>query len=223
MTAPRVFVGIPSIDSRIHLAGMFSINNMTFLMAAKGWHTRFDFSVSSDICQSRAFLAMRFMESDCTHMLMIDSDLDFDPEATIRLIESGHALCGGAYPKKVQDISPQFTSETIGPSVNGFRKTNYLGGGLMMVRRHVLEKIKHKFPELTARDRNGVEFTSYFQNGIIDGFYRSEDAALCYRWQQCGGTVWVIEDCRFVHFGSFGWGGNLKDMIAKREETQEAA
>jgi hypothetical protein len=223
MSRPNVFVGIPSHDSRIHLAGMYSIGNMTGLMNREGWDTRFDFSVSSDICQSRAFLAMRFMESDCTHMLMIDSDLDFDPEAPIKLIKSGHLLCGGAYPKKVQDLSCQFTSDPIGPSVNGFRKTNYLGGGLLMAHRQVLVKIKHKFPELTARDKNGVEFTSYFQNGIIDGFYRSEDSAFCYRWTLCGGTVWVIEDCRFVHFGSFGWGGNLKDQIAKQEQRADAA
>lgn len=223
MTTPKIMIGIPTHDGRIHLSGMYSILYTYCLMTNRGWDVRFDFSQSSDLVQSRGLIALRFMESDCTHLLMIDTDLDFDPEAPIKLIDSGHMLCGGVYPKKKLGDDPEFTIETLdNVSVNGFRKARYIGAGLMMVRRPVFEKIKQQFPALSYT-RNGLTFTSYFQNGIYDDIYCSEDASFCLFWQKCGGTVWALEDCRFNHYGAFGWSGNFKEFLAHQEKKAKAA
>jgi hypothetical protein len=223
-TAASVYIAIPTHDGRLHITTMFSIINLMGQLAYHGIKTGFQFTQSSDICQARSVLAAEFLKTDFSHLLMIDSDLMFDPKQAVKLMGSGHLVCGGAYPKKTPSLHPEFTVEYEGPSIEGFRKANYIGGGLILVHREVFGKLKTRYPELTAKsDETGEEFTSYFQNGIIDGRYRSEDAAFCYRWNKCGGQVWVLEDCAFTHFGTFGWSGNFMDLLAKIEEKDEAA
>ncbi len=224
MQQPKVYIVIPAMDGRIHIAGMLSIIQLIHAMATKGIYSTVSFAQSSDICQSRSILAIEFLNTDFTHILMIDSDLCFDHNQAMKLIESGHMVCGGVYPKKTHDFHPEFTVEYSGPSVNGFRKANYIGAGLLLIHRQVFEKIKTKHPELSVKHKeSGYTFTSFFQNGVIDGKYRSEDAAFCYRWAQMGGTVWALEDCMFTHFGAFGWSGSWAQMLEKIEAQEKAA
>jgi hypothetical protein len=215
----KLFVAIPTHDGRIHCSGMYSILQMLSHLSTKGVQCFFDFNMSSDIVQSRAYLAERFLASDFTHMLMIDTDLDFDPTAPWRLLESGHLVCGGAYPKKKAEGHLEFTVECEGPAIKGFRNASYIGAGLMMIHRQVFEKIRLTHPELTVTTPAGATFTSFFQNGIYDGRYRSEDAAFCHRWTKLGGKVWVLEDCWFGHFGTYRWAGNIADAIRQEEKA----
>jgi hypothetical protein len=44
----------------------------------------------------------RFMQkTDCDYFMFIDADVEFDPEAVVRLIKSGHDVSVACYPKKV--------------------------------------------------------------------------------------------------------------------------
>ena len=49
---------------------------------------------------ARNQLAAKFLASDCTHLVFIDSDIMFDSRAIIQLLECPEELCGATYPFK---------------------------------------------------------------------------------------------------------------------------
>ena len=57
-------------------------------------------SNASLIPQARNQLTRDFMQTDYSHMLFVDSDIEFDPEHVIAMLRSGKRIVGGTYPQK---------------------------------------------------------------------------------------------------------------------------
>ena len=45
-----------------------------------------------------------FLESDCTHLLFIDSDIEFDADSILRALAYDKPIMAAAYPKKALPI-----------------------------------------------------------------------------------------------------------------------
>ena len=52
------------------------------------------------VTQARNNCVASFLNSDCSHMLFVDSDIGFEPEAVYRLLEKDVPLCLTPYPVK---------------------------------------------------------------------------------------------------------------------------
>jgi hypothetical protein len=58
-------------------------------------------ATESLITRARNGLMSNFLDDDCyTHLLFIDSDIEFDPISVIKLLQCDHDLVGGIYPLK---------------------------------------------------------------------------------------------------------------------------
>ncbi|MBJ7438935.1 MAG: glycosyltransferase [Sphingopyxis sp.] len=74
---------------------------------AMGISVRFEFILyQPSITRARNMLAAMFLASDCTHMLFVDSDIDFSADDVFSMIEAmaAHPECGvlgGAYPRRM--------------------------------------------------------------------------------------------------------------------------
>src|SRR5579884_653003 len=56
------------------------------------------------ITRARASLISQFLDdADSTHLLFIDSDIGFEPEQVVRLIQCGADMCAAIYPIKRVD------------------------------------------------------------------------------------------------------------------------
>ena len=62
--------------------------------------TRFVFNESL-ITRARNSLAHLFMQSDATHLLFIDADIEFNPNDIVEMIKADKDIICGIYPKKV--------------------------------------------------------------------------------------------------------------------------
>jgi hypothetical protein len=114
----------------------------------------FDYmQISGDSYVDRAknSLIHRFLKTDCTHILMIDSDLDWDTQGFIHLLKaslSGAEVVGGTYPNKnaweTFGVIPEMTPEGnfIGHELNGVRLLEMKGipGGFLIYSRQAFER-----------------------------------------------------------------------------------
>ena len=67
----------------------------------KGWDLNFSFSISSYIHRQRNQQALEFMSNDkYTHILYVDSDIEFDPTTVINMIELNKGVVCTIYPFK---------------------------------------------------------------------------------------------------------------------------
>jgi hypothetical protein len=126
------------------------------------------------ITRARNYLVDEFLDrSECTHMLFIDSDVNFQPQDVIAMLALDKDVVGGPYPKKAikwksikraleknPDMDPQLLEKVAGDFVfNTVKGTSQfsvtepldvleIGTGFMMVKREVFDKMKEAYPSI---------------------------------------------------------------------------
>ncbi len=88
--------------------------------------------------------------------------------------------------------------------------------GFMLAKREVFEEMAAAMPEIAytsdethvSRGR-GETMHAFFDCGIFDGRYLSEDFCFSRRWQNLGGTVWLFLPAKLAHIGSYTYRGDL--------------
>jgi hypothetical protein len=115
--------------------------------------------------RARNLLVAKFLKSDCTHLLFIDSDIVFEPSIVIKLLRSDKDIVTVTYPKKAIDweavahklrnpeetplepvhmLGLQYNANFFGTNVEaqgGLCKVLDSATGFMMIKRHVLERM----------------------------------------------------------------------------------
>lgn len=181
--------------------------------------------------RGRDRVAAGFLASDCTHLLFLDGDIEFEPADVLRLLSAGKDICAGAY--KMKDDSGTYAISLPGDRADWDAEARALevegaGTGFMLIARHVFERMAKEMPEIayTNAGPNGAahRMHAFFEQRIVDGWRVSEDILFCRRWRALGGKVWVCPDISLRHWGKRAWDGVLaKDMGAALAGSESAA
>lgn len=153
------------------------------------------------VCRARNSLSAEFLQSDCTHLLFIDSDLIFSPEHVRRLVAHDKDLVAGFYPKKQEGALNWVCNAKLEPTQadqSGLQEVRYMGTGFMLVKRRVFEQMIEAFGDEISYhpDHKPTETEwDFWKVGVhktADGFkrYLSEDWYFCQRWLELGGKVY---------------------------------
>jgi hypothetical protein len=179
------------------------------------------------IGRGRAGMLARFLASPATHLLFVDADIGFAPEAVFRLLASGRDVIGGVYPRKGLDLAalqdavaagdpvpisravrPEFEPLTAAeaPADDGLIAAASVGTGFLMVSRQAALRMTEGYPQLRARmgDVAGskvAEAVMVFDSFIEPetGRYLTDFEAFCRRWRDLGGEVWADPGCQISH------------------------
>ncbi len=244
MEKPLVVIATPCHGGMVSHAYM---NSVIRLMTAVGQTIALSILLlggDSLITRARALLLARFLENPAaTHLLFIDSDISFEPDAFLRLYLQDKDFTAAMYPLKEIDWESQVARAAKGENVetaglnyvgklcsgnelkveNRFATAEYCGTGFQLVKRHVFEKLAAAHPELafsSAHDRIMCEEGKRNRYALFDpmiapetGEYLSEDFAFCRRWRNLGGEIWLDLDSRLTHTGSMDFCGNASARI----------
>lgn len=176
------------------------------------------------VTSGRDRLAAELLDSDCTHLLMLDADVEFAPQDVGALMAAGKDLAAGAYRRKEE--SGLFALSFLPGSLDGSPfdaqcravQVDGIGAGFMLVARRVFEDMAARMPELEYTNENGRgegkrQWAFFEQVRDADGCRVSEDILFCRRWRALGGEVWALTDLRLRHWGPHAWEGSLADTI----------
>ena len=179
------------------------------------------------ITRARNSVVAEFLRDEkASHLLFIDADIGFSPEAVFRLLEADRDMVGGAYPVKTVNwqrvrpgLDPAATLDYVAellepgapPPADGFARARYVGTGFLLVRRSVFERMAAHYPEIKYRRSHASADSdidpdclhAYF-DCVIDratGLYLSEDFTFCKRWIDMGGELWVDLRSQLKHVG----------------------
>jgi hypothetical protein len=171
----RLFVATPMYGGQNHGLYMKACLDLQGLCMQYGIQIKFSFLFNESlITRARNYLVDEFLDrSDCTHLLFIDSDVNFNPQDVIALLALDKDVIGGPYPKKAikwrsvkraieknPDIDPQTLEKVAGDFVfNPVKGTAQftvseplsvleIGTGFMLVKREVFDKMKEAYPEI---------------------------------------------------------------------------
>jgi len=150
------------------------------------------------------YVSLMLSNPHFTHLLFIDSDIQFNADNVIRMLRFNKSITGGAYPKKSvnwthiidlvknnPDITPieletksyDYVINVITRTeqlnkdiqiVNGFIPVSYLGTGFMLIQRDVLVRMAKSHQEL--KYRNDIEGYAHGNNN--DKFFALFDCII---------------------------------------------
>ena len=185
------------------------------------------------VTQARNNCVAYFLNSDCTHMIFIDADIGFEPEAIYRLIEKDVPLCLTPYPvkgyqqggKSITFIIHFDDKDNIQIDKDGFCNIKAGPTGFMMSKREVFEKLAKEYPERKTVNKqlvgNKVEtmekgwYTFFETAQDPENGYLGEDIAFCRLWTNIGGKIYADTQTPLTHFGSHAFHGSLSTMFSK--------
>lgn len=191
------------------------------------------------ITRSRNSLVSSFLnETQATHLLFIDADISFDPEAVLRLLRADKEVVAGMYPIKDYDWERAAAGPMAGETYaeaglhyvgtplpasmaerdGDFVTAIYAGTGMLLIKRSVIEKMVEAYPDLRyggvhafPRPKRSASTQYALFECLIEektGLYLSEDYAFCQRWRDIGGKVWLDTASRLTHTGAHRFAGN---------------
>jgi hypothetical protein len=221
-----VMTATPTLSGDVWCEFHTSYLQSVVLAAKAGWAVHPNYMMGNSLIPfARCLMGQDFMDSECECLFFLDSDLAWDPEAFVRLLEIPLDVVAGAYPLK-KDGETEFhikLTEDV-PKPDGRKllvDTKAAGGGFIKITRTAIEKMQAAYPELKAMHK-GRGVYMLWDTLTVDGIPMGEDYAFCERWRKIGGTIYVDPDIDFRHYGHKAWEGNfLRDVIMKEKKDGE--
>ena len=178
--------------------------------------------------RARNILNAMFLEAkECTHLMFIDADIEFEPESIIRMLAMDKDLITGAYPKKTLPVDYAINlkfadKEKTQVKVDmGAVEVLDASTGFWLMKREVVDRMIEGYPELFYLNDSSIDpkFNEYcysFFDTIHDpddNRYLSEDYTFCRRWQKIGGQIWLDPNTKLNHVGSYTFEGNVNKIF----------
>ena len=162
------------------------------------------------ITRARNTLTAKFLlNNDSTHLMFVDADIGWEPWHLLVMLNADKDVIGGLYPMK---------SLPIKWCVNGFdgakedgplQEVSKTGTGFLLIKRHVFEKLNKHPHVIPFKNDIGLDpvldahMKTYFDTGVRENRYYSEDWAFCENWRDLGGEVWVDKRVLLKHSGTY--------------------
>ena len=163
----------------------------------------------SVVSRARNLLARQFLDSDCTDLMFIDSDINFEPNDILRLLAwtttKGIAAGIPVARKKNKTFISTLDQDEDGNVVMdkmGLVRAKRVATAFMMVQRKVFEDMDAKMPGLEYWDENTqTTLKSFFDFKSTPEGYIGEDYLFCDRARELGHEVWIDPTIKLGHMG----------------------
>ena len=206
-------------------------------------HASFVFSEIDypDIEVARNYLISNFYynKPDCTHMLMLDTDMGFGPDLIRDMVALAKPVVGVIYPRRGIDLrklhsmgnlpyekalarSLDYVGQIREPRVvdGHFVQMNACGTGILLVSRACVDEMTDKISGIV--DESAFKTHSFAEH--LPRYLRpfdkirtpnedySEDMSFCRRWvAECGGEIWASFRHRVSHVGTMAFSAAIAE------------
>jgi len=210
---------------------MLSIFQMIQLLGKGGIEIGINTMKSPLIHQARNYLSAVFLTTEYSHLLFIDSDVEFEPETILRMLMAKKDIICTPYRAKNPDLNNHtYTVEFKDPKVipvlpGGLVEIEAGPTGLMLIHRGVFEKIIKNRPDLKIKnsvnpgikeDKKSHSFYHlFFDFAFEDGYTMGEDVSFCKLARKNGFKLFANIDSKTAHRGEFAWVGKFGDSLKK--------
>jgi hypothetical protein len=211
MSSRRLMVGLPAYDHKVSIKMAIALVHFGQKCVEHGVELRIaSICGCSVVSRARNMIVDEFLNSPCTDLLFIDSDINFDANDVFRLLAWGvhHDIVGGvpvarkAGQTYIASFEDGGDGEVIMDSMGNVRMKR-LATAFMLIQRRVFEALGAAHPEWDyAEDKkDGKIMKSYFDFKSTREGYVGEDFLFCDRAREAGFEVWVDPTIKLGHMG----------------------
>jgi glycosyltransferase involved in cell wall biosynthesis len=196
----------------------------------------------SYVDRAKNTIMAEFLDSDCTDLIMIDSDEQWHPTAISRLLEHPEEVVAGAYPFKNNwgqfagtpmvvevDGQPQYANYRALSDGSCLLEAYMISGGFMRIKRSAIVAFAKAYPESIYTDQFAWPpkpqriYTAFFQCDIHEYQRYGEDAYFCRKLREAGVKLWIDPNITIIHYGIQGYPGNYHEHLMGEKAKQDAA
>jgi hypothetical protein len=240
---PNILIGTPNAAGLVNVSYVKSLMDLQKRILQNGWSLTL-LQVSLFLPTARNAIATIFHEQrQFTHLLFIDSDMGFNPDLILKMIDFNQPIVGAICPHRSIDFSriAVRAKETLDPRklerlsatyataeiveneddeivvLNGFVEVKELGTGIMLIRRDAIEQVA-SIPNMMVDDASGVLPSKKLIQCFVPllnekGVMMGEDLSFCQRWIGLGGRLWANIDEEIIHTGTHMIRGRFLDTL----------
>ena len=219
-----VFIALPAYDFKVSLKLATSLAKF----ATRAQRHGIDIQIGS-ICgcsvvsRARNLLAQEMLDSDCTDLMFIDSDINFEAEDVFRLMawtsDPKKGIVAGVPRTRSTTktyIATMDYDEDDKLTMNGMGlvRAKRVATAFMMVRRDVFETLDAAHPEWRYYDdRSNRTVPCLFDFMLTEEGYIGEDYLFCDRAREAGFEVWIDPTIKLGHMGVQEYDGDFGNDI----------
>ena len=237
MRKVKLMIAVPTYQGAIHSGCMLSLFKLSHVLRSYKTTQMLRLLDGEMVARARNRMVADFLDTDCTHLLFVDSDITFDADELLRMIQANLSVVGGVYPKKTirwqgafdhakKGGKPETLAESAmdyvvnalpnrkGKMVRNCIEVAYIGTGFMLIQRQVLVKMVAGCPETRYEDdfagTQGRVLSALFDYKIVNSRYLSEDYFFAGLWREkFGGSIWASATCKLSHAGMHVFNGDF--------------
>jgi hypothetical protein len=196
---------------------------------------------SSLVTHGRNLLTAGFLNSGFDYMLFVDADVEFSPEAVMRMLVPEKDIICTPYRNKedpwIHRYSVKFKDKDHIKILEWDLVEIEEGpAGLMLISRKVYERLMDKHPELKIKFNEATRAKMNKEIGAVEdaidrymynfwdttfrldtGEWKGEDLAFCERAKAAGFKIYANLDSWTTHHGSYGWKGRFGDYLVDKK------
>ena len=218
-------MAMPCYDS-VKVNSMLSVIKLVQQLAKSGVECGINTYKSPLIHQARNYLTSVFLTTEYTHMLFIDSDVEFEPEAVLRMLVAKKDIICTPYRIKAEALTEQLYTVSFKDRKGilvlpgGLVEIEAGPTGLMLIDRQVFKKIIKNHPELKLKNKAIYDpgeshkfYYNFFSFDFKDGYSVGEDISFCRLAATNGFKLYANIQSPTVHHGSYAWKGRFGDSM----------
>ena len=225
---PSVFIAMPCYDS-VKINTMLSIFQLIQQLGQSKIEVGINTMKSPLIHQARNYLSSVFLTTDYTHLLFIDSDVEFGAEVGLRMLVADKDIITTPYRAKNPNLNTHtYTVKFADPKVvpilpGGLVEIEAGPTGLMLIHRRVFEKIIKNRPDLKIKnsanqalketDKSHSFYYNFFDFAFEDGYTYGEDVSFCKLARKEGFKLYANTESPTGHRGEYAWIGKFGDSL----------
>jgi hypothetical protein len=220
----KLMIATPAYSGKVDIPYALSLANTCTLLQAHRIEVQPLLTASGSLLVAeRNRLIEAFWQSDCTHVLCLDADLGWPPQAILAMLESGKEFIAGVYPAR-----GQVNAFTFRPSLNPDQtlirekhllKMEYIPAGFMLIARSAIDKMRRAHTDLFYKPKDARSKTEeaycFFNTEVWDGEFWGEDYVFCRKARAAGVEIWVDPLIQFDHAGTLGM---LTDVLTNQPQ-----
>lgn len=218
-TKPRkVLIATPAYDGRLDVWYTASLVNTVRLAQAQGVFIHPVFmSYDALIQRARNDLFALAVSGAYDDMIFIDSDMEWDPEWVMELLQRPEDIVGGTARKKT-DTEELYAVKVKDLTVheNGLIKCEGLGTGFVKLSQKAISALWENSPEYI---NEGATKRMICDVQIVNGQLYSEDTVLFKRLNELGFSCWLDPKMTCPHIGTKKFCGNAASFFERLRKS----
>ena len=236
----KVIIATPFYEMRGFAPYIGSLVNTVRALQSHGIDYDFwQLSGDSYVERAKNTILNKFLEDPAnTDLFIIDSDMEWDAAAVIKMLSFPEGIVTGSYPQKnswgkftgiPELVTEDGKTHPVGRILSdgtALLKADFLAGGFMRIKREPLEKFREAYPQYRYKDMSAdpsnpnrvyTEFCTCLLEKLNEGdefaLRWGEDRIMGKRLKAIGIDCWIYPNITFGHYGVKGWTGNYDSWL----------